>query len=113
MKLMKYALMLLLQFIGMLLIAYTAFNTIWLSRVIYNICTWILVPAAGLFSAYIVTVKGINNYLTWLAPPLAALMANYLAFFYAPMSAGPYLICALCAIIGAAAGDVTKKTYHK
>jgi hypothetical protein len=74
---------------------------------------WGIWPALGLFSAYMVTVRGVNNFLAWVAPPLAGLMAHYFAFFYLPASAGPFFICALTSIVGAAAGDVYKKLKTK
>lgn len=113
MKMLKYMGMLAAQFAGMALCAYVLFNTLWLSNVLYAVCAWALVPAAGLFSSYFVTVKGVNNYLAWIAPPAAAVLAHYIAFFYTPTNAGPFMICALCAIVGAAAGDVKKKFDRK
>ncbi|MBQ4090120.1 MAG: hypothetical protein IJC56_09640 [Clostridia bacterium] len=113
MKLFKYLGMLLLQFVGMAAITYAMFSTLFISNIIYSVCAWALWPVAGLFSAYMVTVKGVNNYLAWLAPPLAGILAHYLAFFYMPSSAGPFLICAVSSIVGAAAGDVKKKFDRK
>jgi len=105
--------MLLLQFVGMAVLAYLLFNTIWLSKAVYSVCTWAVWPLAGLVSAYMVTVRGVNNFLAWIAPPLAGLMAHYFAFFFMPDSAGPFFICAFVSIVGAAAGDVTKKLKSK
>ena len=113
MKIMKYIGMLAAQFVGMAVAAYLMFNTIWLSGALYSVCAWALWPAIGLVSAYLITINGINNYLAWIAPPLAGVLAHYLAFFYTPDSAGPFLICALCSIVGAAAGDVKKKFDRK
>ena len=113
MKILKYMGMLAAQFIVMAIAAYVFFNTIWLSKALYAVCAWALVPAEGLFSAYFITVKGVNNYLAWIAPPAAAVLAHYIAFFYTPTNAGPFMICALCAIVGAAAGDVKKKFDRK
>lgn len=113
MKLLKYSGMLLAQFIGIAALTYVMFNMMHLSMFLYSVCAWALWPIMGLASAYMVTIRGINNYLAWLAPPLAGILAHYLAFFYLPTSAGPILICALCSIIGAAAGDVKKKFDRK
>ena len=113
MKLLKYLGMLLLQFAGMAGLTYAMFNTLYISSIIYSACAWVLWPIAGIVSAYLVTVKGVNNYLAWLAPPTAGILAHYLAFFYMPESAGPFLICAVCSIVGAAAGDVKKKFDRK
>lgn len=113
MRILKYAGMLAVQFVVTAVCAYVFFNTIWLSKALYAVCAWALVPAAGLFGAYYVTVKGVNNYLAWIAPPAAAVLAHYAAFFTTPVNAGPFFVCALCAIVGAAAGDVKKKTDRK
>lgn len=113
MKLLKYLLMLVLQFVGMAVSAYILFNTLWLSRTVYNICIWGVWPVLGIFSAYMVTVRGVNNFLAWIAPPLAGLAAHYAAFFYMPESAGPFFICAFLSVVGAAAGDVVKKYKSK
>jgi len=113
MKFIRYAGMLLGQLVCMLLCAYLLYNTIWLSRTLYAAAVWAILPVIGLLSAYMVTIKGVNNYLAWIAPPLAAVAAHYLAFFYMPSSPGPLLICALCAIVGAAAGDVKNKFERK
>lgn len=113
MKLLKYSGMLLAQFIGMAALTYVLFNGMHLSMFLYSVGAWVIWPLAGLVSAYMVTVRGVNNYLAWPAPPLAGILAHYLAFFYLPTSAGPVLICALCSIIGAAAGDVKKKFDRK
>ena len=113
MKLLKYSGILAAQLLATAAAAYLMFNTIWLSRLLYGLCAWALWPAAGMFSAYVVTLKGINNYLAWIAPPLTGLIAYYLAFFYMPDAPGPFLVCAVCSVIGAAAGDVKKKFDRK
>ena len=113
MKLLKGFLLMLAQFVCMAIISYVMFNTLWLSRLVYNICMWGLWPVVGLFSAYRVTVRGVNNFLAWIAPPLAGLAAHYLAFFFLPPSAGPFFICALTSVVGAATGDVYKKLKTK
>ncbi len=113
MKLIKGILLILAQFAAMAVISYLLFNTLWLSRTVYNICMWGIWPVLGLFSAYMITVRGVNNFLAWIAPPAAGLMAHYFAFFYLPDSAGPFFICALTSIVGAAAGDVVKKLKTK
>lgn len=113
MKLLKYSAMVLAQFAGMALLTYVMFNSLYISDFLYSACAWALWPAAGLVSAYMVTVRGVNNYLAWLSPPAAGILAHYLAFFYLPSSAGPFLICAVCSVVGAAAGDVRKKSDRK
>ena len=113
MKIIKALLLLLAQLIGMAVLCYILCNTLWLSRTAYNICMWGVWPVLGLVSAYMVTVRGVNNFAAWIMPPAAGLMAHYLAFFYLPDSAGPFFICAVTSIVGAAAGDVTKKLRSK
>lgn len=63
MKLIKYFAMLALQLVGMLIAAYIAYNTRWLSGALYGVCAWALLPLAGAISACLVTAKGVNNYL--------------------------------------------------
>lgn len=113
MKLIKYFAMLALQFMAMLAAAYVAYNTRWLSGAVYGACVWGLLPMAGAVSAWLVTIKGVNNYLAWIASPTAGIVAYYLSFFYMPDSAGQIFVCALASIVGAAAGDVKKKTKRK
>ena len=109
MKLGKYALMLLIQLLAMAAISFALFSTLFLSSFLYKLCSWAFWPILGAVSAYMVTVRGVNNYLAWLAPPLAGLAAHYLLFFYMPDSPGPFFICAFASIVGAATGDVVKK----
>lgn len=109
MKLVKYFAMLSLQFIAMLLAAYIAYNTRWLSGAVYGVCIWSVLPLISAVGAYLITVKGVNNYLAWIAPPAAGIVAYYFTFFYMPDSAGQIFVCAIAAIVGAAAGDVKKK----
>lgn len=113
MKLIKYFLALALQLAGMLVAAYIAYNTRWLSEALYIVCAWVLLPLAGAVSACLVTAKGVNNYLAWISPPAAGIVAYYLSFFYMPDSAGQIITCAIASIVGAAVGDVSKKYKRK
>ncbi len=113
MKLIKYFAILALQLMGMMVVAYIAYNTRWLSGAAYGVCVWGLLPLAGAVSAYLVTIKGVNNYLAWIAPPAAGIVAYYFSFFYMPDSAGQIFMCAIASIVGAAAGDVKKKIKRK
>ena len=47
-----------------------------------------------------------NNYIAWLAPPVSVFFAHYIVTGYTPEGAGPTLVAALLAIVGAAAGHV-------
>lgn len=109
MKAGKYALTLLAQLLIMTAMAFALFATLFLSSFLYKLCSWAALPALGAISAYKVTVRGVNNYLAWIAPPAAGLAAHYLLFFYLPDSPGPFFICALASIVGAATGDVVRK----
>lgn len=113
MKLIKYFAMLALQFMAMLVAAYVAYNTRWLSGAVYGVCSWVLLPLAGAAGAYLITIKGVNNYLAWIAPPAAGIAAYYFTFFYMPDSAGQIFVCAIASIVGAAMGDVKKKNKRK
>lgn len=113
MKLLKYFALVLAQLAGMLALGYIGCNLLWLSDALHAVCWWALTPAMGLISAYMITVRGVNNYAAWIAPPLAMVGAHYLAFFYLPASPGAIFICALASVVGAAAGDVSKKLKHK
>lgn len=113
MKIFKGFLLIAAQYAAMAVISYILFNTLWLNRTVYNICAWGIWPLFGLISSYMVTVRGVNNFLAWIAPPLAGLTAHYLAFFFMPSTAGPFFVCALMSIVGAAAGDVIKKNRSK
>lgn len=112
-KLIKYFGVAVLQLAGMAILSYIVCNLKWLSNAVYGACAWGVLPLAGAVSAYLVTLKGVNNYLAWIAPPAAYLVAHYFAFFYMPDSAGPIFTCAVASIIGAAAGDVKKKMKRK
>ena len=72
----------------------------------YELAAWALMPALGCISAYLVTRRGVNNYIAWLAPPVCVFFAHYIVTGYTPDGPGPTLLTALLAIVGAAAGHV-------
>lgn len=81
----------------------------WLSGPWHGIASWGLMPLIGMVSAYMATVRGVNNYLAWPAPPVCMFVAYWLALGYTPEGTGPTFLCALLAIFGAAAGEVVKR----
>ena len=85
---------------------------IWLGGAWYDVAAWALMPVLGLFSAYLVTRRGVNNYIAWLAPPVCAFFAHYIVTGYTPGGAGPTLVTALLSIVGAAAGHVRNEGKH-
>lgn len=85
--------------------------TEWLPVVVSNICLWTGYPLAAAFTAYAATRKGLNNYAAWIPAPVMYAAAYYLVWGYLS-SAGPMLISALTAIIGAAAGE-TKNQFER
>ena len=66
---------------------------------------WAGMPLAGLFSACQATRRGLNNYLAWLAPAPCLYAAHIALWGFAP-PAGPALLTAFCALVGAATGQV-------
>lgn len=113
MKALRYLLILLLQAAGCLVAMYLLFNLMWAGNLPYRIVLWVVMPLIGLVSAYLTTCKGVNNYLAWIAPPAMSILAHYLVCFYLPDSAIPFFVCGLTSVIGAAAGDVVKKSSRK
>lgn len=89
--------------------SYLGAMALYLGAAVYGACQWVLLPIIGAAVSYGITVRGVNNYLAWIVPPVTGAAAHYLAFFYMPPSAGPFMVCALLSIVGAAAGDVVKK----
>ncbi len=106
MKICKGIMVWLLQAVATLAVFWTATATIWLPGPWYEIAAWGLMPILGAASAYLAARRGVNNYIAWLAPPICVYLAHYIAVGYAPDEAGPTLLAALLAIVGAAAGHV-------
>ena len=83
-----------------------ATGTIWFPGPWYDLAAWGLMPLAGAIGAYLAVRGGVNHYIAWLAPPLCVYLAHYFVTGYTPDGAGPTLLAALEAVIGAAAGHV-------
>ncbi|OPZ69298.1 MAG: hypothetical protein BWY81_00496 [Firmicutes bacterium ADurb.Bin467] len=79
---------------------------IWLDGTLYAVASWAAMPVIGLFTAYFVARRGVNNYLAWIAPPVCLYAAHLIVTGYAPNSVGPALFTAFLSIVGAAAGLV-------
>lgn len=107
---MKTIKLLLIQLVITAVFSYLAALSLYLGAAVNAACTFGLLPLIGLVTSYKITVRGVNNYLAWLLPPFMGVLAHYLAFFYLPQTPGAFLVCAVVSIIGAAAGDVVKKT---
>ena len=112
MKTLKGLLIWLLQTCLTLLAFWLLTQLIWLGGAWYDVAAWALMPVLGLFSAYLVTRRGVNNYIAWLAPPVCAFFAHYIVTGYTPGGAGPTLVTALLSIVGAAAGHVRNEGKH-
>lgn len=108
---MKTIKLLLIQLAISAAASYLSAAALWLSAAVYGACQWAALPLLGAATAYGITTRGVNNYLAWIIPPFAGVLMHYLAFFYLPNSAGPFLTCAVASIVGAAAGDVVKKNH--
>ena len=104
MKTLKGLLIWLLQACLMLLTFWLLTQLIWLGGAWYDVAAWALMPVLGLFSAYLVTRRGVNNYIAWLAPPVCAFFAHYIVTGYTPGGAGPTLACGTGASAAFAAG---------
>jgi len=89
--------------------SYLGALSLYAGALLHDVCVWMLLPVLGAATSYMITVRGVNNYLAWMIPPIAGIAAHYLAFFYLPDTPGPFLACAFVSIVGAAAGDVVKK----
>ena len=95
---------------GLTLLAFVALTLlIWMPGPWYDIMAWAGMPILGLFSAYLATRHGVNNYIAWSVPPAAVFFAHYIVTGYTPNGPGPTMVAALLAIIGAAAGHVRNR----
>lgn len=79
-----------------------------LPPVFSGLTLWLFMPVIGALSAFQAVRRGLLNYVAWLPPPVCLYIAHYLLWRYAP-PAGPALLCAFIALIGAAAGEVYKE----
>ena len=106
MKTLKGFLVWILQLCLTLLAFWLLTHLIWLSGPWYELAAWALMPNRYTYRAYLATRRGVNNYIAWLAPPVSVFFAHYIVTGYTPEGAGPTLVAALLAIVGAAAGHV-------
>lgn len=87
--------------------------SLWLGGFIHGLFLWVLTPVAGFISACIATRAGLLNYAAWLIPPLAQIAASMILWGY-PANVGPVFLCAFISLVGAATGEVLKRsTKHK
>lgn len=105
MKKWKWPVVWLVQIVAMLALGVLVALSVMLGALVHGIASWALVPVAALFSGYRATRRGLLNYAAWIAPPVCVALANWICWGYLP-SAGPVLVCALTALVGAAAGEV-------
>ena len=98
----------LIQAALMMVLSLLAGLSFMLGSVIYGICMWVLLPAAGAISACIATMKGLLNYAAWIAPWACMLAAHVLLYGYAP-GLGSLLLCAFVSLVGAATGEVIRQ----
>lgn len=95
----------LIQIASMLALSLLASLSFMGSSLVYGLCIWALMPAAGFASACLATVKGLLNYAAWIAPAICLLAAHVLLYGYAP-NLGALLLCGFISLVGAAAGEV-------
>ena len=72
---------------------------------------WVLPPAAGAWTACLLTRCGLISYAAWIAPPLMHSVVPWLAIGYPPAGLSMAL-CAFVSLVGAAAGDVLYRREH-
>ena len=109
---LKWLWILLIQFISMLLLSLALEQTYYLNITLHSVCTWVVYPVAGLFSACLATRKGLLNYAAWLVPPAMQFLGYYICWPYS-IKPGPVFLCAFISLIGAAAGEVLKRRDKK
>lgn len=100
------------QHASMLMLSMVISLSLWLGGFVYGACIWVLSPLAGALSAGLATKKGLLNYAAWLAPPLMLLAGYYLVWGYL-LTPGPVLLNAFASLVGAAAGEVSKRWSKK
>ena len=102
----------LVQIAAMALLSLAASLSFFLSGALYGICMWLLLPLAGAASSYLATVKGLLNYAAWLAPAIVLVAVHALLYGYAP-HLGQVFLLAFVSLVGAAAGEVVKRSSKK
>ena len=110
-KKMHWAVVLGLQMVLQLLAAVLVSLAEWLPVWASNTCLWAAYPLVSAALAYHATRRGVNNYAAWIAAPVMYPAGYYLMWGYLS-SAGPMLVSALLAIVGAAAGE-TKNQFER
>ena len=73
-----------------------------------GVALWLLLPCLGALTAFQAVRRGLLNYAAWLAPPIGLYVAHFALWHYSP-PAGPALLCAFVALIGAASGEVWRQ----
>ena len=101
----KWPVVWLVQIAAMLALGALIALSAMLGALVHGIASWAVAPVAALVSGYRTTRRGLLNYAAWIAPPVCFALANRICWGYLP-SAGPVLVCALTALVGAAAGEV-------
>lgn len=109
---LKWPWILLLQIMATLIVFLLLSLSLWLGSLMHGLCLWFLTPIAGFLSACIATRAGLLNYLAWLIPPFVQVAADLLLWGYAPGTA-PVFLCAFIALVGAATGEVLKRSHDK
>ena len=102
----------LVQIAAMALLSLAASLSFFLSGALYGLCLWLLLPLAGAASSYLATVKGLLNYAAWLAPAIVLVAVHALLYGYAP-HLGQVFLLAFVSLVGAAAGEVVKRSSKK
>ena len=109
---LKWLWILLIQMVSMLLLSLALEQSYYLSIVLHGICTWVLFPLAGMFSACFATRKGLLNYAAWIVPPAMQFLGYCICWPYF-LKPGPVFLCGFISLIGAAAGEVLKRRDNK
>ena len=106
---LRWPLIWLIQVVAMLLLGTLTTLSALLGGFPHGVFLWGVMPLGGMASAGIATRRGLNNYLAWLAPPIMEALSNLLIWGYAP-TAGPVFLCGFLSLVGAAAGEVLKRS---
>jgi len=109
---LKWLWILLIQLASMLLLSLLLEQSYFLGIWPHRLCTWVVFPVAGLFSACMATRRGLLNYAAWIAPPAMQFLGYYILWSYF-ITPGPVFLCAFVSLVGAAAGDVLNRRDKK
>ncbi len=102
----------LIQIAVMALLSLLASLSFFVSGFLYGLCLWVLLPLAGFAAAYLATVKGLLNYAAWLAPAIVLVAVHALLYGYAPRL-GQIFLLSFVSLVGAAAGEVVRRSRRK